>query len=348
MKLQKQWLFEVPFQLAWEDRIPSYMSLEDEHEVSFALETADKIASARKSLSPPSPKKIALIPEPNHLYRIQKEDTLLKVAGTAYKVNPGSQRLRQAQLINRHPFNWRYYTLAKQSFTKKYFSEGIISFYPHITCDDASLNFPFNFPPTGKCYPLIFIPPKTDIWFQRPPEEVQPDSHTCWAAAILSWSKATLGARKFKSISDVVDTFSKFVLIKEGMIEKRIVNARGSLIRGQRTLELLASKLESSLIIKDRILTIEEIHSILDISKGSVIVLKSTKNKKVGHASVIFGISKSDGFLGEMDPFPNPKRPTGPAFGSQKARWLPTFNTFKIDANDKEPWEEFAFLFQRK
>jgi len=325
--------------------------------------------------APTSSKSITPTPQPNHLYRIKKGDTLLKIAEMAYTEKAGSRRLRRAQLINRHPFNWRYHVPGKQRFTKQYFPEGIISFYPRVTCVDASLDAPLNLPPSGKCYPLALIPPRDDIWFRPPPEVVQPDSWTCWAAAVLSWSWATLGSKKFKSIDDVVESMRKLELEVNvaGTIKKwRIVNRVGGLVRwpkravvfkqntggtktvsaGQLTFELIAAELGLNLVVKDSNLTIEQVHSILESSQDSVIVLKFTQGE-IGHASVIFGMSKSDGFLGEMDPFPNPKRHTGPVLGKQKARWLPTFKTFKNHANDDdgqpwEPWEEFAFLFKKK
>lgn len=317
-----------------------------------------------------SPITITLSPKPGSLYRIQRRDTLLTLAGTAYAAKPGALRLSRAQLINRHPFNWRYHTPGKQSFTQEFFPEGIVSFYPGVSCADADLNFPQEFPPSGKCYPLVFIPHETDIWFQPSSEVVQPDSITCWAAAILSGTTMMPGVKKFTSIKNVIDFFRKLELkipLQGNLLTHHIVNASGALVRwpkksvtfeiakgrkivvpaGQLTLELVARELELSLIVKDDTLTLEELHSILANSQSPVIGLRFAKNK-VGHATVIFGISKAESLIGEMDPFPNPKRPTGPAWGIQKTRWLPTFNAFKRDANDNKSWEEFAFFFKRK
>ncbi|MBK9306037.1 MAG: hypothetical protein IPM58_02855 [Nitrospira sp.] len=317
-----------------------------------------------------SAKSIKLSPAANHLYRIQKGDSLLGIAGTAYKKKAGSVRIQRAQLINRHPFNWRYHTPATKSFTKEYFPEGVISFSPRVSCVDTDFNIPWwEFPPKGKCYSLVGIPPETDVWLMPPPEVVQPIGLKCWAAAILSWSKVTPGAKKYTSLNDVIDTFRKLevkFIYSGGRTELRsLVNKSDALARwpkesmvlelssgkrvtvpaAQLTFESLATELGAKLIVKDVKLTLADLRDVLQESRGPVIVLKF--NEGLGHGTVIFGVSISDGFIGEMDPFTRLEKPTGPAFGSLKTRWLPTLDGFKTDSRGRA-WTEFAFLFKKK
>ncbi|VAW58301.1 hypothetical protein MNBD_GAMMA08-827 [hydrothermal vent metagenome] len=342
---------DISGEISWSNELEKELLNED----MVIVKAASPVSSA---------KTITLSPKTGHLYRIKKGDNLLKIAGTAYKKKAGSMRLERAQLINRHPFNWRYYTATKKNFTRKYFPEGVISFSPYFSCFDADFNFPSKFPRKGSCYSLLFIPPETDIWQRRPDEEIQPDLRTCWAAAILSWSKVVPGARKFKSVDDVVVTFRKHklkMLMEDGVVAKRdIVTSSGRLVRwpkkkvnfiegkstvviqaGQRTLEKVAAELGLNLVIKDSSLSISDVQEIFRRSNGPVVVLKF--NKGIGHGTVIFGVSESDKMIGEMDPFPA-KRPTGPAYGSMMTRWLPTFESFKKDSHGK-PWSDFSFLF---
>lgn len=329
------------------------------------META-RVLDELKIAPAAAKKTITSSPTPGHLYRIRRGDSLLQIAGAAYKKKAGPERLQRAQLTNRHPFNWRYCTPGKQSFSKKYFPEGMISFYPRVSCADADFNMPWVFPPEGRCYPLLYIPPETDNWLVPPAEVVQPNLSACWAAAILSWSSVAPGAQRFKSLKEVIDAFSKLevaIPTSRGVIKRRIVNKSGALVRwpkeavvfsgkkkvvvppGRLTLERLAVELGLSLVVKDSTLTLGDIHAILENSQGPVIVLKFGKEGSLGHGTVIFGASKPDGFIGEMDPF-EIERPTGPAFGVLGARWLPTLKAFKTDF-EKNPWEEFAFLFKK-
>jgi hypothetical protein len=310
-------------------------------------------------------KTISLAPQPDHFYRIHKNDTLLKIAGIAYTKEPGTIRLRRAQLINRHPFNWRYHTPGKQRFTKENFPEGIVSFSPSFSCNNTDFNFPQTFPSKGSCYPLLFIPPEKDIWMVPPTEVIQPDISKCWAAAILSWSRVTPSTKRFTSLNDVIEKFRKLevsIPSSSGVIKRAIVNNSGALIRwpkteviftgektvvvppGQLTLEKVAVELRLSLVVKDSTLTLTDIIDALKNSQGPIIALKFSKGN-IGHGTVVFGASETDGFIGEMDPFPL-QRPTGPAFGALGTRWLPMLNAFKLNSQNS-PWEEFAFLFKK-
>lgn len=323
--------------------------------------------------SPSSSKILATSPAPDRLYRIRKGDTLLLLAGKAYSVGAGGDRMRRAQLINRHPFNWRYHIAPSSSFNKQFFPEGIVTFMPRFSCIDADFNHPTQFPPKGRCFGIVFLPPDSDIWLRPPPEVVQPDPLTCWAAAILSWSAVAQGTMRFLDTNEVIDTFRALTIdipTPEGKVRRRFVNASGGLVRwpkedvvferadgtqisvraGQLTVETLAGELGVSFEIIDSALTIMDVIAILKKSDGTVIVLK-TRSGEVGHAVVIFGGSERDNFVGEMSPLPAPGRPTGPALGTLGTRWLPTFRAFAEHPSHmgvEVPWDEFVFLFKPK
>ncbi|MEQ9482274.1 trypsin-like serine peptidase [Coleofasciculus sp. F4-SAH-05] len=97
-------------------------------------------------------------PTPGNFYRIQKGDTLLKIAGKAYQVKSGTkERLAFARKINRDPLNLKYIRKDKKT---KLFTEGLISFYPHFSCDPEILIKAKYKPAKGNCYAIIWIPPK--------------------------------------------------------------------------------------------------------------------------------------------------------------------------------------------
>ncbi|HRI39556.1 MAG TPA: hypothetical protein PLO50_13455 [Nitrospira sp.] len=320
-----------------------------------------------------SSKTLVTSPAPDHLYRIRKDDTLLHLAGKTYSVGVGIKRIHRAQLINRHPFNWRYHVAPSSGFNKRFFLEGIVSFLPRFSCNITDFNFPMQFPPKGSCFSLLFLPPDSDIWFRRPPEVVQPDTELCWAAAILSWSTAVQHKMQFLNLTEVIDFFRVLTIdipLAHGTVTRQLVSKKGGLIRwpqekepskrddssselvpaGMHTVKALATKLGISFEFKDHTLTIKDVVAILKKSDGPVIVLKGARGL-VGHSVVIFGVSEEDGFVGEMNPLPVPERPTGPALGILRTRWLPTFRGFanhKPRPDIEESWEDFFFLFKSK
>jgi len=91
-------------------------------------------------------------------------------------------------------------------------------------------------------------------------------------------------------------------------------------------------------------LNLADVAQVLDRSVGPVGVLK-WRGSEVGHATVLFGASEQDRFMGEMDPFPIVTRPTGLAFGGLGARWLPTFETFASFEPGRR-WDEMLFLIR--
>lgn len=313
-------------------------------------------------------KLLATSPQPDRLYRLQTGDTLLEVAGEAYGVGAGEARLGRAQLVSRHPFNWRFHRSGTSDFVKKFFPEGIVTFTRRFSCADADFNDPAQFTPTGRCLPIAFIPPDTDVWRRSPAEVVQPDARTCWAAAILSWSMVTPRAKQFRSVDHVVETFRELEIeipARGGTARRRFVTTTGGLVRwpkrdvvftattgssvtvpaGRITLETIAAELGVEFVQRDHRLELKDVLDVLERSAGPVVVLKF-KSGTVGHGTVIFGASNQDKFVGEMDPFPISGRPTGPAFGKLGTRWLPTFEAFAEQKGER--WEEFVFLFRER
>ncbi|MEQ9482273.1 hypothetical protein [Coleofasciculus sp. F4-SAH-05] len=104
--------------------------------------------------------KVYASPTPGRFYRIKKGDSLLKIAGKAYGVGSGKRRLAFAQYINAQILNQKYLTKGKSNFVKKNFPDGIISFYPKFSCDAEKLIKAEGTPPKGKCFAVIWIPPK--------------------------------------------------------------------------------------------------------------------------------------------------------------------------------------------
>jgi hypothetical protein len=114
-------------------------------------------AGAVLPFSAPAPRDILRdVPSPGYFYRIRKGDTLLGIAGRAYQVAVGTQaRLDLARRINRHPLNRKY--LRTQS-ASGLFPEGLISFFPHFTCDPDALMWSAGPPARGGCFAVIYIP----------------------------------------------------------------------------------------------------------------------------------------------------------------------------------------------
>ncbi|MEO0826126.1 MAG: trypsin-like peptidase domain-containing protein [Cyanobacteria bacterium J06642_9] len=103
--------------------------------------------------------KIADSPQPGSFYRIKRGDNLLSIAGKAYGVQPGKKRLAFAQFMNRSALNQKYWIQGKTNFVKRYFSSGIISFYPRFSCNLKDMLEAKHKAPSGKCYAVIWIPP---------------------------------------------------------------------------------------------------------------------------------------------------------------------------------------------
>jgi hypothetical protein len=95
-------------------------------------------------------------PVPGSYYSIKYTKVgLLELAGRAYQVGSGDSRLDYAKLINNHPLNRKFWIKPYDSFTKKYFQEGVISFRPIFTCEKEQ-----KIAGRGekKCFAKIWIP----------------------------------------------------------------------------------------------------------------------------------------------------------------------------------------------
>jgi hypothetical protein len=98
-------------------------------------------------------------PEPGHLYTIKSGDTLLGVAGRAYGAPVGSdKRLKDAQKINAHPENQKFWVKPTRVFDKQHFSGGIIAFSNRFNCKS-----PQGVARKGekRCLATIWIPGQT-------------------------------------------------------------------------------------------------------------------------------------------------------------------------------------------
>ncbi len=103
------------------------------------------------------PPTIASVPTPGRFYRIRKGDNLLKVAGRAYGVGKGPQRLDYARWINDAQFNRRFWRPAPKG-ERKWFPDGRISFSPRFTCDVEEQLQNIRRAPAGKCFAVLWIP----------------------------------------------------------------------------------------------------------------------------------------------------------------------------------------------
>lgn len=91
-------------------------------------------------------------PVPGCFYKIKYGGGgLLETAGRAYGLKPGVERLKRAQAINSHPLNMKFWRPPGNTFERKYFGKGVISFLPRFTCGNR------------KCFATIWIPPVTYV-----------------------------------------------------------------------------------------------------------------------------------------------------------------------------------------
>ncbi len=98
-------------------------------------------------------------PKEGAFYQIQPgKGGLLTTAGRAYGVGSGSQRLRFAQRISLHPLNRALLVPPKNSFERKFFPGGLVSFMKRFSC-----KYPQRPAASGqkRCYGVIWIPPRT-------------------------------------------------------------------------------------------------------------------------------------------------------------------------------------------
>lgn len=104
---------------------------------------------------------VAAAPTPGNWYRVKRRESLLKVAGQAFGLGSGRERLKAARWINNAVANQPY---VDPSLADNLFRDGRISFRPRYACDPehAILGHP------GSCYALIWIPPAEGV---EPPAE---------------------------------------------------------------------------------------------------------------------------------------------------------------------------------
>jgi hypothetical protein len=100
-----------------------------------------------------------LRPTPGRFYQIKSGDNLLEVAGHAYGVKAGAQRLEFAKLINNANYNCRFWREAPEG-EKKWFPQGRVSFSTRFDCDLRNQVEAKDAAPSGNCFAMIWIPPR--------------------------------------------------------------------------------------------------------------------------------------------------------------------------------------------
>ncbi len=96
-------------------------------------------------------------PTPGRFYQIKLGDTLFEVAGQAYGVKAGAQRLELAKQINNANYNRRFWRAAPEG-EKKWFPQGRVSFSPRFDCDLRNQVEAAGAAPSGPCFAMIWIP----------------------------------------------------------------------------------------------------------------------------------------------------------------------------------------------
>lgn len=110
------------------------------------------------------------VPVPGRWYRIRKGDSLLKVAGKAYGLGAGGERLERSKWINEVPANAVYFRKTDAGFERNVYGPNIISFSPKFACetDDAIAGG------KGSCFAPIYIPIAKGDEPPKEPEEPPP------------------------------------------------------------------------------------------------------------------------------------------------------------------------------
>ena len=100
-----------------------------------------------------------ITPQEGHYYQIQKGDNLFKVAGVAYGVKAGGERLRLAQMVNDCNFNRRFWSSPSQNEIK-WFPKGRISFLPKFATFEEQYRAQGKVP-RGNFFARTWIPCKS-------------------------------------------------------------------------------------------------------------------------------------------------------------------------------------------
>jgi V8-like Glu-specific endopeptidase len=95
-------------------------------------------------------------PTPGAFYRIRPGDTLLGVAGRAYGLSPGGERLAAARRINDAAYNRRFRD--SRLTDNGLFPGGRISFNPRFDCDLTAQAWDPRRAPSGRCFATIWLP----------------------------------------------------------------------------------------------------------------------------------------------------------------------------------------------
>lgn len=290
-------------------------------------------------------------------YRAKNSDTFLGIVGRAYGVRSGPKRLRLAQLVNAHPFNWRLWRTPRNDFERRHFPSGIVKLKRDFPCTDADYDNDPSLPlEDGDCRPLVFIAHETDIWFLPPKEIVQRRTLLCWAASLTSLSQARSLTHEFADISSCKDTVETVTI--GGPSTESIVDSGGGLkvfpsidhvdpsdpmnnrARGESTVLRLAALMGLDVAFfvgntrpgpvqsdrEDPILEVRDVAHFLREAGGPIMIL-TLPRRGAGHATVVFGVSEEMGIYFEMDPMT--LSTNGEAFGPKRTRILRAENELR-------------------
>lgn len=315
-------------------------------------------------------------PTPGHFYRAKNGDTWLGLVGRAYGVRAGKTRLKMSQMANLQPANWRLHRAARGSFERRYYTDGLVKLARHFPCKDLDFKrHTGDFLDRGSCRPLIYIPPREDVWFPPPPEVPQVSHILCWAAAISSLSQsrdlAHFFSTKERALARLlfvkIDQGGESVpIVSEETHGLRYIPPRGRtpragipLARGEMTMVRLAEFLDLDLAVHfgdarpgkvqrkrgDTKLTLADLRIYLESAGGPILLVKVPRKKddEIGHVTVVFGVSEEDQFYMEMDPFGHPS--SGPVFGPLNTIGAREERLLTRNLGDTGPTREIYVLF---
>ncbi|MGK7912433.1 MAG: peptidoglycan-binding domain-containing protein [Synechococcus sp.] len=156
------------------------------------------------------------------------------IAGRAYGVKAGSERLRLARTINNDFYNVRF----RISKSKKLFPNGIISFFPRFACSLEQQALTGGKVPKGNCYAIIKIPRKpSNIDLEKAIAQNHRNSQSLGWKAYQSSIHALLGlSEAIPTSEEVARKIAVWQQSKTGLTVDGILG-RKTLARMQRTLK---------------------------------------------------------------------------------------------------------------
>ncbi len=124
---------------------------------------------------------------PGAYYQIKPGDNLLTLVGKAYNIGQGGQRLKLAQMVNNDFRNKKFWINPQNDFERKFFKEGIISFYPMFTCGKIQQVAKGK---EKKCFAILYLPKVTNAPV-LPPKPPMPQPKLLNKSALLVFLENT-------------------------------------------------------------------------------------------------------------------------------------------------------------